>query len=546
VFSLAPHDHWWMAWFALVPFLYGLRRATLKQAAVYGLILGTVTNFAAFHWLTGVMNDFSNLGVAAYLVMVIMGLYQCVPYMAWSVFLRSSLPGQPSKLKTVAAMFLSAISFPVFEFFYPIVFPWYLANTQHTRPDLMGVVELGGTGLLTMAIVVVNLSLARMLFSDGEEGKLWPLLLPARGRIAVLVAGVLTLLFCWGFSTVRNRQMADIMAQAEKLHIGLVQPNQWINSVKPLEGLHQYQKMTYDLILRTAAQGVPLDLILWPESAVRTQAPRYVSERGVGSTLEPTRYPLDLVTLVPAPTAPALELPLERVQGWELLSVQRGHQVPILFGTTMQDMGPNAKGALPGGPALYNCGVVIDENGAVAGIAPKVKLLLFGETIPFAGTFPFIYRLLPMASALVAGTEAVVIDLKGARLGMMICYEDLLPWFHYDLAQQNPDVLLNLTNDAWFGKTAAAVSHLSLTKFRSVEGRVFLIRSTPTGVSVVIDATGAVVAEIPMDHAGTATYPVALLQVKTGWERFGDSVVWAGLFLVAGFLFWQRRAGKQT
>jgi apolipoprotein N-acyltransferase len=442
------------------------------------------------------------------------------------------------------AMFLSAISFPVFEFFYPIVFPWYLANTLHTRPDFMGPVELAGTGLLTLVIVVVNLSLARLLISEGDEVKIWPVPLSRNARIGVFLLGVLTFGGCWGFSTVRNRQLTELTTRAEKLNLGVVQPNHWINSVDPFEGLHQYQRMTYELVRQAEADGEPLDLVLWPESAVRTPAPQHSSTQGAVIPSEPMRYPLDLVAVVQGRTPPASELNRERVAGGELLTLQRGFRTPLLFGTTMQDKDPEAKGALPGGPALYNCGVLLDESGAVVGIAPKVKLLLFGETIPMSGVFPIIYRILPMASALLPGTEAVMIDFDGARLGMMICYEDLLPWFHYELAQQKPDLLLNLTNDAWFGKTPEAVSHLSLAKFRTVEGRVFLVRSTPTGVSVVVDATGAVVAQIPMDTSGTMTYPVALLQVETGWERFGDSVVWSGLFMVLGFLFWRYRASK--
>ena len=535
-----------MAWFALVPWLYALRNTTFKQAALLGMVMGAVTNFGAFHWLTVIMNDFSNLGPGVYLVMALMALYQGVPYMLWAMFLRSRLPGPVTTGRKLAAALLVALSFPVFEFFYPIVFPWYLANTQHTRPDLTGVIELAGTGLLTLAIVVVNLCLARALIpsESKEQPKLWPLDAGPKQRAALIGLAALTFGFCWGFSTVRNRQMKALIEQADKINLAVVQPNHWINTVRPLEGLHHYQRMTYQLVQEQKEKGEPLDLILWPESAVRTPVPRFLAKATQPGT-EPQRYPLDLERIEAGKTEPANDLVLDRVPPSELWSVQRGHQIPMLFGTTMEDTGPDAVGALPDGPALYNCGVLIDETGSVVGVAPKVKLLLFGETIPLAGMFPVIYRLLPMASALVPGEGPVVIDHRGAKLGMMICYEDLLPWFHYDLAQQNPELLLNLTNDAWFGKTPEAVSHLSLAKFRSVEGRVFLVRSTPTGVSCVVDATGAVVAELGMDQEGTLTYPVALLQVKTGWERFGDSVVWAGLFLVVGFLIWRRRVSTR-
>ena len=546
VFSLAPHNHWWMAWFSLVPWLYALRNTTLKQAALCGMVAGAVTNYGAFHWLTSLMNDFSNLGPGVYLVMALMALYQGVPYMLWAMFLRSALPGPVTTRRTLFAAFLTALAFPVFEFFYPIVFPWYLANTQHTRPDLTGVIELAGTGLLSLAIVVVNLCLARVLLprEPSDEGKLWPLKMGANYRVLLVGMAVLTFGFCWGFSTVRNRQLQTLTEQAEKLHLGLVQPNHWINTVRPLEAMHHYQRLTYGLVQEQLEKGRPLDLILWPESAVRTPIPRFTAEN-TQQGIEPQRYPRDLKTVEPGLIPPAADLMADRVPSSELWAVQRGHNVPMLFGTTMEDTDPDAVGALPGGPALYNCGVLIDELGAVVGVAPKVKLLLFGETIPLAGVFPFVYRLLPMASALVPGDGPVVIEHRRAKLGMMICYEDLLPWFHFDLARQNPDVLLNLTTDAWFGRTPEAECHLSLAKFRSVEGRVFLVRSTPTGVSCVVDATGAVVAELGMDQEGTLTYPVALLQVKTGWERFGDSVVWAGLFLVLGFLVYRSRVSTQ-
>lgn len=542
VFSLAPHDHWWMAWFALVPMLVALRGTTLKQAAICGLVMGSVTNYGAFHWLTVLMNDFSNLGFGTYLVMAVMALYQCVPFLLWAMLLRVTSPTTEGPGR-YAVMFVAAISFPVFEFFYPIVFPWYLAVTQHSRPELIGVVDLAGTGLLTLAIVVVNLCLARCLLPlRSGQSKVWPLDISSRERWGLMLVAIFVLGFCYGYSSLRNRQIVAAQERAEKLHLGLVQPNHWIDSVGALDALHHYQRMTSELVQEVQQQGEKLDLILWPESAVRTPVPPFRARSGKGPDVEPQRYPFDLAWLQPGLTEPASTLTQERVPPWEMWSVQRGHRVPMLFGTTMEDTDPEAVGALPGGPALYNCGVLIDENGTVLGIAPKVKLLLFGETIPLAGVFPVIYQLLPMASALVPGTEAVVLDFRQARLGMMICYEDLLPWFHYDLAQQNPDVLLNLTNDAWFGKTAEAVSHLSLAKFRSVEGRVALIRSTPTGVSAVVDATGAVVAEIAMDEEGTLTYPVPLLQIKTGWERFGDSVVWFGLLVVLGFFIWKYKS----
>ena len=191
---------------------------------------------------------------------------------------------------------------------------------------------------------------------------------------------------------------------------------------------------------------------------------------------------------------------------------------------------------MPGRPPLYNCGVMIDEEGKVVGIAPKVELLLFGETIPFSKYFPQVYQILPLASALLAGEGPEVFQFREFRLGIMICYEDLLPWFHYELAQGRPQILLNLTNDAWFGKTGEAAAHLALAKLRSVEGRVPLVRSTSSGISAFVDATGKVMGEIGMNQRGVLRRDVALLDIETPFERFGNVVVWLGLLALLIFL----------
>ena len=187
-----------------------------------------------------------------------------------------------------------------------------------------------------------------------------------------------------------------------------------------------------------------------------------------------------------------------------------------------------------GAPPLYNCAVLVDSAGAVLGAVEKVKLLMFGETIPGSGVFPGVYKLLPSASCLLSGREAQIITLGQARLGIMICYEDLLPWFHYPLAQKKPQILLNLTNDAWFGRTAEPYCHMALSTLRAVEGRCYLIRSTPSGISVVIDPYGQQIASIPSDQEGSLREEVSLLDVTTGFERWGDTVAWISMLYLVG------------
>lgn len=546
-----PYDLWPLGWVALIPLLVSISAQSPRQAALQGALTGAAITFLGFRWCLELMDQFSNLGPAAYLVMALMSAYQCIPWALWCGLLR--LPRRDGKIWSgPTSLFFAALSFVALEYFYPVVFPWYLANTQHSRPEIVSPVELGGISLLSLLLVLCNLLLADALVTRRGDlsPTVWPLpWRPHRGRSMVAV-GLLLALPWAGHAALRSR-VEQALRSSPKLTVGVVQPNEWITPHPPLEGLHAYQRMTERLARESQAEGQPLDLVLWPESAVRT--PPTTVERQIDSAASPVlvppgllrRYPLDVSRILPSFTAPAESLEQEAgAAPQDVLAVQRGHSVPILFGTTLEDLSPEARGPIPGRAPLYNCGVLIDGSGTVLGVAKKVKLLIFGENIPGSAMFPSIYRLLPSASALLPGTEAEIITFGQARLGMMICYEDLLPWFHYELAQKSPHILLNLTNDAWFGRSAEPACHLALSTLRAVEGRCYLIRSTPTGISAVIDPWGQVVASIPSDQAGTLRQEVALLELTTLFERWGNWVAWLclGLALAVGGYGWLGRA----
>lgn len=559
--SMPPYDLWPLAWVALVPLLLSLTGTSPREAAWIGCFCGTCTNYLGFHWTLELMARFSKLGPFSYLVMLLMALYQSLPWASWCYLLRATGPARPGRATLGGGLLLTVLSWVALEYFFPIIFPWYLANTQHSRPELTSVIAMGGVSLLTLALVVVNLSLARLLLGEVSEGRtaLWPLPLTGGGRRLLPLVALITPALLLAYHQMVRPAVEQAMAAAPKLAVGLVQPNEWINQAPALEGLHDYQRMTEAFVRECARQGLPLDLILWPESAVRTpptsllrqpagaSAPLLVDAEENLRTRSLTRYPLDVTHILPSQGPPAASLALEQGVGpAELFALQRGHDVPILLGTTLEDRDPSARGPIEGRAPLYNCAVLLDGAGQVLGVAKKVKLLLFGETIPGSAYFPDVYKLLPSASSLLPGQKAEIIEFGGARLGIMICYEDLLPWFHFQLAQRQPQILMNLTNDAWFGKTAEPACHLSLAALRAVEGRCYLIRSTPTGISAVIDPFGRVVAQIPSDQAGTLRHEVELLDITTGFERFGDSVAWLSLIYLIGFgaLWW--RAGRRT
>jgi len=220
----------------------------------------------------------------------------------------------------------------------------------------------------------------------------------------------------------------------------------------------------------------------------------------------------------------------EETSEFDKSSPRRGFHVPLLFGA-MTHGGP-----LPTRNSActdcFNSALLLDGDGHVSALYDKTFLLMFGEYIPFGERFPRLYDFSPETSRFQPGVRTEPITVGKARMGMLICYEDLVPRYAKRVAGHNPNVLVNLTNDAWFGKTAEPYHHLNLALMRTVEYRRWLLRSTNTGVSVFIDAVGRRVAETSLDKAETLLKSVPLLEQRTLYAMLGD---WA-LVALAGAL----------
>jgi predicted amidohydrolase len=219
----------------------------------------------------------------------------------------------------------------------------------------------------------------------------------------------------------------------------------------------------------------------------------------------------------------------------------RGFTTPLLMGVLTS--GPNPED--PERSLDYNSSLLMSGSGQVLGRYDKNFLLLFGEYLPLAGTFPFLRKWLPEAGDVTPGEDVAVLNSGPARLGVLVCYEGIIPSFTRKVAQQNPNILVNLTNDAWFGKTEEPYLHMQLAAFRAIEHRRFFIRSTNTGVSVAVDPVGRILHQTSIEGAETFTTDAALMTEQTLYLRFGDLFAWCCCALgalLAGFAMIFRRS----
>jgi apolipoprotein N-acyltransferase len=157
----------------------------------------------------------------------------------------------------------------------------------------------------------------------------------------------------------------------------------------------------------------------------------------------------------------------------------------------------------------------------------KEFLLAFGEYLPLGDTFPILYKWSPNSGKFSSGDKLDPLLLQTAggthKITALICYEDILPSFtNRAVNHADPELLVNITNDAWFGDTAEPWEHLALAQFRSIEHRRYMVRSTNSGVSAFIDPVGRVMSHTGTFRVETLQETVHFMRSTTVYELLGD------------------------
>ncbi len=451
--ACADFDIWPLAWIGMVPLLWVLLdddgQPRTQQPFFYGMVAGMFANGGGFYWIVGLLQRFGHLPfVAAAPLFLLLIAYQALTFGLFAVIvcrLRMHLG--------VKVTWLAPLVWVACELCVPYVFPWYLSITQAWVPTVIQIADITGPLGVSFLLVLSNGALFDVLHAIGRAK-------PGRKLRAFLgtpLLAVATIVLCLGYGTVRIHQVDEARSSAEKLRVGVVQANVGIHE-KFVPGLREQQHALHlSLSQQLSSQGA--ELILWPESS----------------------YPYAMARPVQG------DFPVG-----DRRKVQNGFQTPIVFGALTVDR----KGISDFD--MYNTAIMLDKEGKAVGTFDKNFLLIFGEYLPFAHELDFLRRAIPEISNFSRGTETTTfpIDVRGKRysLGPMICYEDIIPAFGRRLfADKNPpNLMVNITNDAWFGATSEPYEHLALAVFRAVEHRVELVRAVNTGVSAFIDAAGRV------------------------------------------------------
>jgi apolipoprotein N-acyltransferase len=442
--SCADFDIWPFAWIGVAPLLLVALHPSTKKPAVYGFITGLFANGGGFYWIVPFLERFGHLPlIAAIPIFLLLVSYQAITFsvFAWAV-------RRLDDRFAVGVTFLAPVVYVACEVVVPYVFPWYLAITQAWVRPVIQIADLTGPLGVSFLLVLINGAIYDA-YAAWRGGRRLPM-----PRLAVAV-GILAATL--GYGLVRIDQVTHARAAAPKLKIGVVQANigiheKWNPSMARGQ-LAVHQQVAHDLEQKGA------ELIVWPESSYPFYFGRDQSHDWPEN--DPRR-------------------------------AQRGFSTPLLFGTLTADTRS---------PYPFNSALLLDRDGDVRGTFDKNILMVFGEYIPYYEQLKFIKQWIPETSNWGRGTDVSVFPLQTAkglvRLGPMICYEDIFPSFARRLIKREPNILINITNDAWFGRTSEPYEHLALAVYRSVESRLDLVRAVNTGVSAYVDATGRVYDKSP-------------------------------------------------
>lgn len=456
-------DLWPCAFVALVPMIVVLeteRASSFRRRGLLAFVYGLVQFFGGYYWLQPFLEEFSGFPLPITLgITLIFCSYLALADVAFAYFYgRARERGYPPSVIAVCATV-------AIESAMPMIFPSYLGNSLHDVPIAVQIADLGGPLLVSAFVALVNGAIAEAVLARRAG-----LALPRR----VLAIAAATTVFVLGYGAYRMNEVEARMRTAPRIDVAMVQVNMgtFEKRDEPFEGHRRHLEQSYPL-----EDSDPPDLFVWPESAFTFPVPR--------------------------------DEDVARV-------VTRGLRTPVLFG------GLDLRGSDGTRPLLFNTAFLVDGQGRVAGRYDKTFLVPFGEYIPFGDVFPSLYEASPNSGHFEQGTSLEPLELGHARMSVLICYEDLLPEYTRRLvAHGRSNLLVNLTNDAWYGNTHEPWIHLALAQFRAVEHHRALVRSTNSGVSAFIDPLGRV-----LEHTGVYTREelegsVPLLDRGTAFEVTG-------------------------
>ena len=464
------------AWGALIPLLYLAARNQPPACFTLGWLAGFSNGLSLLYWITYVVNRYGNLPL-----LVSLGIcFLLVAYLA--IFLGLFCAGL-SWLRNRGLPWLAAAPFlwvtlELGKSHLLTGFPWEnLGYSQYSWLPVIQMADITGVFGISFVLVLSNVLLFTLIFPVNRERKVLTRLYPSL-LLIFLVSTVV------GYGSWRLAKLKGHHGPSFKVALvqgNIAQDTKWDPAFQQAT-LEKYERLTKEV-----AKQQP-QLVIWPETAT----PFYFGA--------------------------------DRKNTEALLRQVRELQIPLLFGSP-------AYRRTDGRLSLYNRAYLLDDSGMLIDYYDKIHLVPFGEYVPWKRLLFFVDKLVQATGDFASGKKAVVMDLLPAKIGVLICYEAIFPALSRDLVNAGANLLVNITNDAWFGRSSAPYQHLSMAVLRSVENHVPMARCANTGISAFIDSAGRILQVTRLFEDATMLGSIQLGEGKTLYTRYGDWFAWSCLVI---------------
>jgi len=477
VFSYPPFNLGFLAWFSFIPFFFAIENQDTKKRFALGYFYGLLFFAAILYWLF-------KISVPGALVLVI--LLALAP----AIFSALCRPSIVYHLSSIAFVPAAWVLTEYVRSHFLTGFPWALLGySQSYNIPTIQISDITGPYGVSFLIVLINFSVYKAIRKR-------------EGRFYVLFFA----LMIYAFNILYGEYVIKKHYPASELRVASVQGN--IPQGEKWDPAFRNSIMRQYVRLSEKALSEKPQLIVWPETSV----PGYLTE----------------------------EKDLEKA----LTSFVDKNNVRLLVGSLRDEAG-----------AVFNSAMFLSPAKGIEKHYDKSHLVLFGEYMPLGRALAWIkdYIDKPIAD-FNRGKEFTVFDFRVSRkaappdshilrttdfyrFSVLVCFEDIFPDHVRRFVKNGARFLVNITNDAWFGKTSAPYQHLEGSIFRAAENKVPLIRAANTGVSCIIDHTGRVVkyVEVSKDKLFVEGFCIGEIHpsfYRTFYTRFGDVFSWASIALV--------------
>ncbi len=480
-----------LSWFLLIPLFIAIEDKRPFHALGLGILTGTVLNALGSYWLIGTLSRFGGFPFPiSLLFLLILSFYSGLSIGIFTLVITIL---NLLKKRGLLSVIVIASVWTSMEYLFPFLFPYTIANPQAHFIPILQISDLLGIYGVSFLIIFVNVTLMRLYKYIRKQG-------PIPHYEIIISILLLTLTLIYGFWRIETEKR--IIADAPTIKVGLVQAN-----FNFLEKIDENQEPMIEIHKSMSQSLNHPDLIIWPETAVMLWIPTS-SDRLIenGNTV-----------------IPDINGTYFLVGG---LSYESNETSPDEF--AYDNM------------TKYNTAFLTDSGGNIIGRYHKIKLLLFGEYLPFSTWIPALKKLSPVSGDFIPGNELNLFEIKekGVKIAPLICYEDIIPSFSRKFVKKGANLIINITNDGWFGESTAPYQHLLLSIPRAIENRRYLIRSTNTGISAIIDPIGRVVDKTDIFRKTNLEGEVGILEGReTLYTKVGDIFPWTCLVVWIGYAF---------